>query len=143
MCLKLQMKKKTSERSFQREETWSQLKTKQLSLLNLSQEKGASIRLSVLPIARHGFDLHKGTFRDALSLRHGWHLMNTPQTCSCVSNFSVDHAMICPKGGFPTIRHNEIRDLTANMLSEVCHNVIKEPWLQTVQGEIFHHQSAN
>ena len=146
MSLKAQIKKKTSERRFWREEEFqSQLETEQLSLLNFSQEKGASIWLSVLPIAKHGFDLHKGAFRDALSLRYGWHLMNTPQTCSCGSNVSVDHAMICSKGGFPTIRHNEVRDLTANTLSEVCHNVIKEPLLQPVQGEILHliHNSAN
>ena len=29
------------------------------------------------------------------------------------------------------------------MLSEVCHNVTKEPLLRPVQGEIFHHNSAN
>ena len=144
MSLKSQIKKKTTERRVQREEEIrSQLGAKQLKLLNLSQEKGASNWLSVLPITKHGFDLHKGAFRDALCLRYGWRLLNTPQTCICGSNFSVDHAMICPKGGFPTIRHNEVRDLTANMLSEVCHNVTKEPLLQPVQGEIFHHQSAN
>ena len=38
-------------------------------------------------------------------------------------NFSVDHALSCPKGGFPSIRHNEIRDITANLLSEVCNDV--------------------
>ena len=46
MSLKEQIREKTSERRFQREgEIRSQLGTKQLSLLNLSQEKGASIWL--------------------------------------------------------------------------------------------------
>ena len=36
--------------------------------MDLSQEKGASTWLSVLP----GFALHKGDFRDALALRYGW-----------------------------------------------------------------------
>ena len=31
--------------------------------------------------------------------------------------------MVCPFGGFPTIRHNEVRDLTASLLTEVSHNV--------------------
>ena len=35
-----------------------------------------------------------------------------------------------PKGGFPSIRHNEIRDLTANLLTEVCNDVSIEPDLQ-------------
>ena len=42
--------------------------------------------------------------------------------CTCGMSFSVDHAMMCNLGGFPTIRHNEILDLTASLLSEVCHN---------------------
>ena len=36
----------------------------------LASEKGASSWLSVLPIAKHGFYLHKGEFRDALCLRY-------------------------------------------------------------------------
>ena len=32
----------------------------------LSQEKGSSAWLTVLPVAEHGFFLHKGEFRDAL-----------------------------------------------------------------------------
>ena len=27
----------------------------------------------------------------------------------------------CPIGGLPSLHHNEIRDLTANLLTEVCH----------------------
>ena len=34
---------------------------------------------------------------------------------ACGMSFSVDHAMTCNLGGFPTIRHNEIRDLTASL----------------------------
>ncbi len=30
------------------------------------------------------------------------------------SSFSVELALSCPKGGFPIIRNNEIRDYTAN-----------------------------
>ena len=45
-------------------------------------------------------------------------------------------------GGFPTI-HHEIRDLTASLLSEVCHNVAIEPHLQPLNGDGFHHKSAN
>jgi hypothetical protein len=51
--------------------------------------------------------------------------------------------MICHKGGFPTIWHNEICDLTASLLDEVCHNVGIEPSLQPLSGKSFHHSSAN
>ena len=38
--------------------------------------------------------------------------------------------------GFPSIRHNEIRDLTANLLTEVCNDVCIEPDLQPLSGEV-------
>ena len=37
--------------------------------------------------------------------------------------------------GFPTIRHNELRDLTAHLLTQVCHGVKTEPDLQPLTGE--------
>ncbi len=73
--------------------------------------------------------------RDVLSLRYGWDPSSTPCTCNCGTSFSVDHAMICHMGGFPTIRHNEIRDITASLLTEACHNVATEPPLQPLDGE--------
>ena len=51
--------------------------------------------------------------------------------------------MNCPSGGFPSIRHNEVRDLTSAFLSEVCHNVHTEPTLQPLQGEHLKYKSAN
>ena len=41
----------------------------------------------------------------------------------------VEHAVSCPKGGFPSIRHNEIRDYVACLLPEICHNVSVGPYL--------------
>ena len=111
--------------------------------VDLAKEKGSSSWLSVLPLEEHGFYLHKGEFRDAISLRYGWKLSNTPQTCNCGARFTVDHAMICHMGGFPTIRHNGIRDITASLLTEVCHNVATEPPLQPLTGEILSARSAN
>ena len=42
--------------------------------------------------------------------------------------------MSCPKGGLPSLCHNEIRDLTATLLTEVCHQVCVEPELQPVDN---------
>ena len=39
--------------------------------------------------------------------------------------------------------HNEIRDLTANLMAEVCHNVSIEQTLQPITGETFSTLSAN
>ncbi len=37
--------------------------------------------------------------------------------------FEIDHEMTCPMGGYLTLRHNEIRDMTAQLLTELCPNV--------------------
>ena len=69
--------------------------------------------------------------------------MNILSHCSCGHQFSVDHALSCPTGGFPTIRHNEVRDITASLLSEVCHSVSVEPHLQPLSGEALSYHTAN
>ena len=49
----------------------------------------------------------------------------------------------CPRGGFPSIRHNEIRDITTTLLTEVCNDVRVEPDLQEVTTEELRGRSAN
>ena len=48
----------------------------------------------------------------------------------------VDHAMVCRRGGFIIQRHNELRDLEADLLNTVCHDVQVEPVLQEITGEV-------
>ena len=114
-----------------------------LFTVKLAQEKGASSWLNVLPIKEHGFHLHKSDFRDALALRYGWTPVDLPSHCACGKNFTVNHALSCAKGGFPTLRHNELRDLTATLLTESCANVMTEPPLQKLDGETFPGASVN
>ena len=59
--------------------------------------------------------------------------------CACGVQFSVDHAMVCQRGGFIIQRHNELRDLEAEMLRMVCNDVEVEPVLQEVTGETLNH----
>ena len=91
----------------------------------------------------HGFALRKSAFRDALCLRYGWYPSNMPLQCTCGKQFSVEHALSCSHGSFPSIRHNEVRDITAELLSEVCQNVGTEPHLQPVTNEHLIHRTAN
>lgn len=42
-----------------------------------------------------------------------------------------------------SMRHNKIRDITANWIYEVCHNVKKEPALQPLTGDTIILQTAN
>ena len=61
---------------------------------------------------------------DALTIRYGWTLRGTPTHCSCGVPFPVEHELSWLEGGFTILRHNEVRNLMASVLSEVCHNVV-------------------
>lgn len=43
--------------------------------------------------------------------------------------------MICRRGGFIIQGHKELRDLEAEMLNIVCHDIEVEPVLQDLTGE--------
>jgi len=111
--------------------------------LQLNQQKGASSWLTALPIDEHGFHLSKRQFWDSIRLRYGWAMTNTPSSCACGKGFSVAHALSCHLGGFTSIRHNELRDLTAELLQQACHDVKIEPPLEPLTGEGFSARSAN
>ena len=111
--------------------------------IELASEREASSWLTTLPIADFGFKLHKGAFRKAIALRYGWPLSRTPSNCECGTKFTIQHGFTCPRGSFPILRHNEIRDLTANLLTEVCHKVSTEPDLQPLSTETFSSNSTN
>ena len=55
----------------------------------------------------------------------------------------IQHAMICKKGRFIKKRHNDLRDLPANLLTEVCKDVTIEPQLLSVAGETFNNPTTN
>ncbi|XP_057311093.1 uncharacterized protein LOC130648959 [Hydractinia symbiolongicarpus] len=108
--------------------------------LNCSnREKGSSNWLTVLPLKDHSFDLNKQNFWDAVKIRYGWNLSNVPTTCACGAKFDFQHAM---KGGFVIILHNNVRDITTNMLSQVCKDVESEPMLMPLTGEKFGKRSV-
>ena len=55
------------------------------------------------PVSKHGFNLHKQAFWDALCLRFGWTPTRLATHCPCGQPFSVNHAFSCPKGAMPSI----------------------------------------
>lgn len=101
----------------------------------LVRGKGASNWLTAVPLECHGFVLHKGAFLNALCLRYGWMPEKLPTKCECGGAFSINHALNCPNGAFPTLQHNEVRDFTGKLLAKVCSVVTLEPDLQTFEGE--------
>ena len=107
----------------------------QLRANDLSQLKGASAWLTSLPLKDEGFVLNKREFFDALAIRYRWTLKRLPLNCACGKEFSSDHAMQCPLGGYVIRRHNNVRDLFASLLNEVANEVRIEPNLQPLSGE--------
>ena len=108
-------------------------KTKQV--LDLATEKGSSIWLTVLPPREIGFNLNRREFRDAIKLRYDWQIDDSPSMCVCGEVFTVDHAMICKRGGFVIQRHNKLRNLEAELLRTVGSDVEIEPVLQDISRE--------
>ena len=67
-----------------------------------------------------------------MRLRYDWRIPDNPSVCVCGSMFTVDHD---DRGGLVIQRHNEIRDLQAELLDMVCYDVQVEPELQPITGE--------
>ena len=105
---------------------------KTLRAVDFPTQKSASSSPTVLPIKDMNFDLNNSEFRDAVKLRYDWDVPDMPSVCVCGDNFNVDHAMICKRGGFVIQRHNELRDLEAEMLRMVCNGVETEPIVQDI-----------
>ena len=84
----------------------------------------------------------RGDFHDTLCLRYGWIPPYLSSHCVCGHDLTIKHALNCKCGGFLSIRHNELRDITADLLTEVCHNVLIEPPLLPLNGESLYHQTA-
>ena len=80
--------------------------------------------------------------RSALDTAGNW------KTYLCIVNVeeafqSIMLWYICPVGGLPIVRHNEIRDITADWLNEICLDVEKEPQLQPLNDETILPRTAN
>ena len=112
--------------------------------VELASLKGASNWPTCRPLKVHGFSFSKAGFRDAIHVRYGWIPPPPilPSACVCGQAFSTVHALPCPIGGYPSFRHNKLRDITASLLSRVAHDVSVEPSLQPLSGERMRHRTA-
>ena len=112
-------------------------------IMEMAREVGASNWLTTLPIKTKGFSLNKQEFTDAICLRYGWSIEGLPQHCTCGSSFDPNHAMTCKTGGFFCVLHDKVRDVTAEMLSEICRDVRLEPTLIPTTERNFTLQTTN
>ena len=121
----------------------SQLNQSKMKIFEAITEKGASSWLNALPLKDHDFYLSKQTFWDTIALRYGIKPTRLPTRCVCSATFTVEHALTCKKGGFINSRHDDIRNFTAELLSEVCKDVAVEPMLTPLTGEKFKYKTTN
>ena len=114
-----------------------QLNDDQKTFLNLACGKGASSFLSCLPLESAGYIFNKVEFRDSLCVRYNWPLPDIPRFCACGEKTGVDHSCVCKLGGLINMRHDNVRDVEAEFLKEVCREVRTEPGLLPVEPENF------
>lgn len=84
--------------------------------------------------SRTGFQPQR-EFRDTVKLRYDRPFNDIPSVCACGENFTIHHAMICKQGSFVIQRHNELRDLEADLLSMVSSDVEVVQVLQDITEE--------
>ena len=109
----------------------------QQRLNDVNQEPGVSSWISSLPLEDEGYVLNKQLFWDLIHIRYGLKLTRRPENCVCGVKFGLQHALSCKKGEFVTIQGNQVRNITATLLNEICNDVQIEPQLQSLSGEHF------
>ena len=76
-------------------------------------------------------------------MRYGFQIKQLPSTCECGKDFSIEHSLSCLKGGLVNLRHNAIRSLLAELLSEISTDVQIEPQLAKLTGENLKYKTSN
>ena len=120
-----------------RADLYNNLSVKEQRIIDLASEKGASSWLTSLPLESCGFTLNKQEFHDAMLLRYDFRIKDIASVCACGDKNNVNHTLICKKGGFVSLRHNNLRYVTADILRShsICKDVQVEPVLLPVTGE--------
>ena len=104
-------------------------------LLEIAREKGVSSWLTVSPRWRDKTVMKRTDFRDALCIRYGYRLADLPEACVCGRELTTSHALTCHTGGYTVARHNEVRDLIADLIREAgIPDVETEPKLLPCNG---------
>jgi hypothetical protein len=66
------------------------------------------------------FYIVKEEDKDPLCLRYTRQMTSLLLKCRYGQLMSVEHAFICSKEEYPSIHHNESRNLTSNLFKEAC-----------------------
>lgn len=86
---------------------------------------------------RFNYNLDKQQSLDAVLLRYQLPISNLPTRCASCEKFDTQNTNPCKKGGFLTLCHNRLKDITGALLEEVHHGVALEPTLQPITDSHF------
>ena len=111
--------------------------TNKIRLNNIKQEKGTSTWIWTQSLKEEGHSLPKKEFWDLVKIYSGWPLSRLPNMCSCLAKYNLRHSLSCKTGGFASLRHNHLRNITGNLTDHVQ----IEPSLQS--GKKFDSRSIN
>ena len=90
--------------------------------LDLAAEKGASSWLTSLPLKSFGYILNKQEFTKAICLWYNLKIKDTAKLCVCVcvcfssEITTLNHSLICKKGGYFRMRNNSLVPLITKLL---------------------------
>ena len=59
-----------------------------------------------------------------------------PNVCACGKKNSIDHSLVCKKGGYVSMRHNALRNTEGILMREVCKDVQIEPVLIPTETDL-------
>ena len=80
--------------------------------------------------------LNKQQFQDSIRQRHRRSISGLSLSCSCGEGFNIQRNIFYKKGGFITLRHYEVKYITATILLDVCKDVELNTFLlTTLNGE--------
>ena len=115
--------------------------------MDISTLTGVSNWLTVIPIQNFDSNYLSSNSRIQQDSDMVGKTCNLPTSRPCGSKFDIQHGISCKKGGFiyirPLIRHNDLRDLTENMMLEVCKDIETEPKLIPLSGEELQARMSN
>ena len=112
--------------------------------LELAAEAGASGWLTATPYQHLGFELNQLEFIDSVSLRYGFEVKDLCRACVCGKTNSADHALSCSTGGYTILRHDNVRDLMAEICTYAGLNAVEtEKTLLPCPDDMQFHASAN
>ena len=76
-------------------------------------------------------------------MRYVFQIKSLPSTCAGGKDFSIEHSLSCLKGGHVNLRHNTIRNLFIELLSETSIDVQLELQLAELTDENLKYKTSN